>query len=86
MSTVGVSASYVMMCVMFGLFMERSGTGQLFMDFAMSITGHTAGGPGIGFPVVTFRIIAELNIEGAPAESATDIAPWRDAALSEEEQ
>ena len=47
---------------------------------------YTAGGPGIGFPVVTFRIIAELNIEGAPAESATDIAPWRDAALSEEEE
>lgn len=26
--------------------MERTGTGQLFMDFAMAITGHTAGGPG----------------------------------------
>jgi TRAP transporter 4TM/12TM fusion protein len=26
--------------------MERSGTGQLFMDFALSLTGHTAGGPG----------------------------------------
>jgi TRAP transporter 4TM/12TM fusion protein len=26
--------------------MERSGAGQLFMDFAMSLTGHTAGGPG----------------------------------------
>jgi TRAP transporter 4TM/12TM fusion protein len=41
-----VSASYVMLFVLFGAFMERSGTGQLFMDFAMSITGHTAGGPG----------------------------------------
>lgn len=47
---------------------------------------YTAGGPGIGFPVVTFRIIADLHIEDAPAESATDIAPWRDAALSEEEE
>jgi TRAP transporter 4TM/12TM fusion protein len=45
-STLGVSASYVMLFVLFGSFMERSGTGQLFMDFAMSITGHTAGGPG----------------------------------------
>jgi len=45
-STLGVSASYVMLFVIFGAFMERSGTGQLFMDFAMSITGHTAGGPG----------------------------------------
>jgi TRAP transporter 4TM/12TM fusion protein len=45
-STLGVSASYVMLFVIFGAFMERSGTGQLFMDFAMSITGHSAGGPG----------------------------------------
>jgi TRAP transporter 4TM/12TM fusion protein len=41
-----VSASYVMIFVLFGAFMERTGTGQLFMDFAMAITGHTAGGPG----------------------------------------
>jgi TRAP transporter 4TM/12TM fusion protein len=41
-----VSASYVMIFVLFGSFMERTGTGQLFMDFAMSLTGHTAGGPG----------------------------------------
>jgi TRAP transporter 4TM/12TM fusion protein len=45
-STLGVSASYVMLFVLFGAFMERSGTGQLFMDFALSLTGHTAGGPG----------------------------------------
>jgi TRAP transporter 4TM/12TM fusion protein len=45
-STLGVSASYVMLFVLFGAFMERSGTGQLFMDFAMSLTGHQAGGPG----------------------------------------
>ncbi|HVX98730.1 MAG TPA: TRAP transporter permease [Pseudorhodoplanes sp.] len=41
-----VSAAYVMVFVLFGSFMERTGTGQLFMDFAMSLTGHTAGGPG----------------------------------------
>ncbi len=45
-STLGVSAAYVMIFVMFGSFMERTGTGQLFMDFALSLTGHTAGGPG----------------------------------------
>jgi TRAP transporter 4TM/12TM fusion protein len=45
-STLAVSASYVMLFVLFGAFMEKSGTGQLFMDFAMSLTGHTAGGPG----------------------------------------
>ena len=30
----GVSAAYVMIFVLFGSFMERTGTGQLFMDFA----------------------------------------------------
>ena len=45
-STLGVSASYVMLFVLFGTFMERSGTGQLFMDFSMAITGRYAGGPG----------------------------------------
>ncbi|HSD52559.1 MAG TPA: TRAP transporter permease [Burkholderiales bacterium] len=45
-STLGVSASYVMLFVLFGAFMEKGGTGQLFMDFAMSLTGHSAGGPG----------------------------------------
>ncbi|MBN8493032.1 MAG: TRAP transporter permease [Burkholderiales bacterium] len=45
-STLGVSASYVIVFVLFGSFMEKSGTGRLFMDFALSITGHTAGGPG----------------------------------------
>jgi TRAP transporter 4TM/12TM fusion protein len=44
--TLGVSASYVMLFVLFGAFMERSGTGRLFMEFALAITGHTAGGPG----------------------------------------
>ena len=45
-STLGVSASYVMLFVVFGAFMEKSGVGKLFMDFAVSITGNTAGGPG----------------------------------------
>ncbi len=42
----GVSAAYVMIFVLFGSIMERTGTGQLFMDFALALTGHTAGGPG----------------------------------------
>ncbi len=45
-STLGVSASYVIIFVLFGSFMEKSGTGRLFMDFALSITGQYAGGPG----------------------------------------
>jgi TRAP transporter 4TM/12TM fusion protein len=41
-----VSAAYVLIFVLFGAFMERTGTGQLFMDFALAITGSAAGGPG----------------------------------------
>jgi TRAP transporter 4TM/12TM fusion protein len=41
-----VSASFVIIFVLFGSFMERTGIGQLFMDFAMALTGHSAGGPG----------------------------------------
>ena len=45
-STLGVSASYVILFVVFGSFMERSGTGRLFMEFALALAGRSAGGPG----------------------------------------
>jgi len=45
-STLGVSAAFVLVFVLFGSFMERTGTGQLFMDFALALTGRQAGGPG----------------------------------------
>ncbi len=41
-----VSATYVILFVLFGSFLEKSGTGQLFMDFASALAGHTPGGPG----------------------------------------
>lgn len=44
--TLAVSATYVMIFVLFGSFMERTATGQLFMDCAMSAAGHSSGGPG----------------------------------------
>ncbi|MFW5680486.1 MAG: TRAP transporter permease, partial [Pseudomonadota bacterium] len=42
---ISVSATYVMLFILFGALVERTGTGKLFMDFALSLTGHTAGGP-----------------------------------------
>ncbi|MCX5822295.1 MAG: TRAP transporter permease [Deltaproteobacteria bacterium] len=69
--TLGVSASYVMMFVLFGAFMERSGTGRLFMDFALAITGHTAGGPGkvsvissALFGTVSGSAVANVMVDG----------------------
>ena len=40
-----VSATYVMLFILFGSFVERSGAGQLFMDFALSLAGGSSGGP-----------------------------------------
>ncbi len=42
----GVSATYVILFVIFGAFLEESGTGQFFMEFANSVVGGTRGGPG----------------------------------------
>ena len=42
---VSVSATYVMLFILFGSMVERTGTGKLFMDFALALTGHTTGGP-----------------------------------------
>jgi len=42
----GVSATYVILFIIFGTFLEKTGTGQLFMDFASALTGWTRGGPG----------------------------------------
>ena len=44
-STLGVSAGYVVIFVLFGAFMERSGVGTLFMDTALALTGRATGGP-----------------------------------------
>ena len=42
----GVSATYVILFVIFGVFLEKSGTGQFFMELASATTGKAAGGPG----------------------------------------
>ncbi|WP_319496262.1 TRAP transporter permease [uncultured Cohaesibacter sp.] len=41
----GVSATFVMVFLIFGGFLEKSGVGQYFMDFAQAFTGTSPGGP-----------------------------------------
>ncbi|AEH51493.1 TRAP transporter permease [Pseudothermotoga thermarum] len=41
----GVSATIVMIFLIFGGFLEKSGTGNYFMDLAKAVAGKTAGGP-----------------------------------------
>ncbi|MEK9971248.1 MAG: TRAP transporter fused permease subunit, partial [Ferrovibrio sp.] len=71
-STLGVSAAYVMIFVLFGSFMERTGTGSLFMDFALAVTGRSAGGPGKVavvssslFGTVSGSAVANVMVTGA---------------------
>ncbi|MFP6760049.1 MAG: TRAP transporter permease [Alphaproteobacteria bacterium] len=40
-----VSATYVVLFVLFGTFLERVGTGELFMAVALALTGSSPGGP-----------------------------------------
>src|SRR3546814_11824733 len=42
---IAVSATYMVLFIPFGSLVEKTGTGRLFMDFAMSLTGSAAGGP-----------------------------------------
>ena len=44
MST-GVATSYVFMFILFGAFLFRTGTGQLFIDLAVALLGNFSGGP-----------------------------------------
>ncbi|MGV2621429.1 UNVERIFIED_CONTAM: TRAP transporter permease [Halobacillus marinus] len=44
-TAVGVSASYIILFILFGAFLGRSGMGQLFNDLALAVAGHTKGGP-----------------------------------------
>ncbi len=41
----GVVATYVFHFVLFGLFISKTGLGQLFIDLAMALAGWSAGGP-----------------------------------------
>ncbi|MHC9237730.1 TRAP transporter permease [Pseudooceanicola sp. 502str34] len=42
---ISVSATYMVLFILFGALVERMGVGQLFMDFAVALTGRQAGGP-----------------------------------------
>ena len=42
---VGVSATYVYLFILFGAFLNKSGTTKLFANLALAVAGHTPGGP-----------------------------------------
>ncbi|WP_240903661.1 TRAP transporter permease [Chengkuizengella sediminis] len=44
-TAIGISASYIILFILFGAFLSRSGLGKLFNDLSMAVAGHTKGGP-----------------------------------------
>ncbi|MBB6450741.1 TRAP transporter 4TM/12TM fusion protein [Geomicrobium halophilum] len=44
-TAIGVSATYIILFILFGAFLQKSGMGQLFNDLALAITGKGKGGP-----------------------------------------
>lgn len=44
-TAIGVSASYIILFILFGAFLGKSGMGQMFNELAMAVAGHTKGGP-----------------------------------------
>jgi len=56
----GVSATFVFLFVIFGGFLQMSGVGRFFIDFAFSIAGRTRGGPG-KVSVVTSALFGTIS-------------------------
>ncbi|OUT52313.1 MAG: hypothetical protein CBB68_02875 [Rhodospirillaceae bacterium TMED8] len=43
---IGVAATYIVVFIIFGAFMEKAGAADFFVDLVTAIAGHTRGGPG----------------------------------------
>ena len=56
----GVVATFVFHFVLFGIFISKTGLGQLFMDMAMAVAGGTTGGPA-KVSVVSSGFLGSIN-------------------------
>ena len=66
-----IFASYILIFVIFGAFMEVSGCGKVFVDLAYAITGKRTGGPGLAsvitsalFGTVSGSSVANVMVDG----------------------
>ncbi|WP_083191544.1 TRAP transporter permease [Salipiger sp. CCB-MM3] len=64
---IGVSAGYIFLFVLFGCFLNASGAGAFFTDFARALTGRAMGGPA-KVAVVSSAFMGMLS--GSPAANA----------------
>jgi TRAP transporter 4TM/12TM fusion protein len=70
-SLTNIFASYILIFVILGSFMEVSGCGKLFVDLAYAITGRRTGGPGLAsvftsalFGTVSGSAVANVVVDG----------------------
>jgi len=87
----GVAASYVILFIIFGAFLEQSGAGQFFMNFANAIAGGQRGGPGkvavvssSMFGTISGSAVANVMVDGwltIPMMKRTGFKPEAAAAI-----
>jgi TRAP transporter 4TM/12TM fusion protein len=87
----GVAASYVILFIIFGAFLEKSGAGQFFMNFANAVAGSQRGGPGkvavvssSMFGTISGSAVANVMVDGwltIPMMKRTGFKPEAAAAI-----
>lgn len=87
----GVAGSYVILFIIFGAFLEKSGAGQFFMNFANAIAGGSRGGPGKVsvvssslFGTISGSAVANVMVDGwltIPMMKRTGFKPETAAAI-----
>jgi TRAP transporter 4TM/12TM fusion protein len=87
----GVAGSYVVLFIIFGAFLEKSGAGQFFMNFANAIAGGARGGPGKVsvvssslFGTISGSAVANVMVDGwltIPMMKKTGFKPEAAAAI-----
>jgi TRAP transporter 4TM/12TM fusion protein len=87
----GVAASYVILFIVFGAFLEKSGAGQFFMGLANALAGAQRGGPGkvavissSMFGTISGSAVANVMVDGwltIPMMKRTGFKPEAAAAI-----
>ena len=87
----GVAGTYVILFIIFGAFLEKSGAGQFFMNFANAIAGGARGGPGKVsvvssslFGTISGSAVANVMVDGwltIPMMKRTGFKPEAAAAI-----
>ena len=59
-SAISVSATYIILFIIFGAFLEKTGMGKFFNDLALGLAGSSAGGPA-KVAVVSSGLLGSIN-------------------------